>query len=80
MLYPRRFHASPSQYTKAAPPDLRDKLATLVDRNEKVKIAYRRLQAQIASGLAEVTIASLFRFVSLDSIPFVDLLETASRI
>ncbi|XP_056841935.1 uncharacterized protein LOC108856516 isoform X1 [Raphanus sativus] len=53
VLYPRRFHASPSQYTKAAPPDLRDKLATLVDRNEKVKIAYRRLQAQIASGLAE---------------------------
>ncbi|KAF3548210.1 hypothetical protein DY000_02006171 [Brassica cretica] len=52
VIYPRRFHASPSQYTVAAP-DLRDKLATLVDRNEKVKTAYHQLQSQIASGLAE---------------------------
>lgn len=75
VLYPRRFHASPSKYTAAAAPDLRDKLATLVDRNEKVKKAYHQLQSQIASGLAEVTIASLDRFDS-----FVDLIETASRI
>ncbi|CAH8353966.1 unnamed protein product [Eruca vesicaria subsp. sativa] len=60
VLYPRRFHASPSQYTsektaaaEPPPPDLRDKLATLIDRNQKVKTAYRQLQSQIASGLAE---------------------------
>ncbi|KAG2326879.1 hypothetical protein Bca52824_009607 [Brassica carinata] len=53
VLHPRRFHASPSQYTAAAAPDLRDKLATLADRNEKVKMAYHQLRLQIASGLAE---------------------------
>ncbi|CAH2043942.1 unnamed protein product [Thlaspi arvense] len=56
VLYPRRFHASPSQYTadkSAAATDLRDKLATLVDRNKKVKMAYHQLQSQIAFGLVE---------------------------
>uniref|UniRef100_A0A1J3IDK7 Uncharacterized protein n=1 Tax=Noccaea caerulescens TaxID=107243 RepID=A0A1J3IDK7_NOCCA len=59
VIHPRRFQVSPAQYTaekssapKAAP-DLRDKLATLVDRNKKVKIAYHQLQSQIAFGLVE---------------------------
>lgn len=60
VLYPRRFQASPAQYTAeeiAAPeaaPDLRNKLATLVDRNKKVKMAYYQLQSQISFGLVEV--------------------------
>ncbi|CAN8251953.1 unnamed protein product [Cochlearia groenlandica] len=59
-LYPRRFHASPDQYSAAeqsaspdATPDLRSKLATLVDRNHKVKLAYNQLQSQIKFGLLE---------------------------
>ncbi|KAL1203827.1 hypothetical protein V5N11_011677 [Cardamine amara subsp. amara] len=58
-FYPRRFKASPAQYTAdksaaaVAAPDLRDKLATLVDRNKKVKMAYHELQSQIAFGLIE---------------------------
>ncbi|KAG7535118.1 hypothetical protein ISN45_Aa08g025900 [Arabidopsis thaliana x Arabidopsis arenosa] len=58
-FYPRRFQASPAQYTAegsaagVSAPDLRDKLATLVDRNKKVKMAYHQLQSQIAFGLVE---------------------------
>ncbi|ESQ31747.1 hypothetical protein EUTSA_v10005642mg [Eutrema salsugineum] len=59
VLYPRRFHASPAKFMAEkstladAAPDLRDKLATLVDRNKKVKMAYQQLQSQIAFGLVE---------------------------
>ncbi|CAN8279450.1 unnamed protein product [Cochlearia groenlandica] len=60
-FYPRRFHASPDQYTAAeqsaspdATPDLRSKFATLVDRNHKVKLAYNQLQSQIKFGFLEV--------------------------
>ncbi|CAA0411386.1 unnamed protein product [Arabidopsis thaliana] len=58
-FYPRRFQASPAQYTAeesaaaVSAPDLRDKLATLVDRTKKVKMAYHQLQSQIAFGLVE---------------------------
>ncbi|XP_010444023.1 PREDICTED: uncharacterized protein LOC104726781 isoform X1 [Camelina sativa] len=58
-LNPRRFQASRAQYTTeesaaaVSAPDLRDKLATLVDRNKKVKLAYNQLQSQIAFGLVE---------------------------
>ncbi|XP_010457906.1 PREDICTED: uncharacterized protein LOC104739299 [Camelina sativa] len=58
-FYPRRFQASPAQHTTVesaaavSAPDLRDKLATLVDRNKKVKMAYNQLQSQIAFGLVE---------------------------
>ncbi|CAA7035124.1 unnamed protein product [Microthlaspi erraticum] len=59
VIHPRRFQVSPAQYTAAkisapkAAPDLRAKLATLVDRNTKVKMAYHQLQSQIAFGLVE---------------------------
>ncbi|VVB17633.1 unnamed protein product [Arabis nemorensis] len=59
VLYPRRFQTSPAQYTAEesagaeVSPNLRDKLATLVDRNRKVKMAYHQLQSQITFGLVE---------------------------
>lgn len=64
-FYPRMFQASPAKYTAeesaaaVSAQDLRDKLATLVDRNKKVKIAYNQLQSQIAFGLVEVKINPL---------------------